>query len=117
MPSKLRTATTPGSLTDITNQMKNKLSNVVEQLNNVIDRNVKEFHRELRSTINKDLPRTLKKGIGYLTCGTIAALAVCHIIWHDRPWKLHLKNIGIAAGSIISMFFVDPIVDFWTRQR
>lgn len=88
------------------------------ELNETIDRNMKIFKNSctqlnttINTTVNKDLPRTLKKGIGYLTLGTIAACAVAHIIWHDRPWQGHLKNIGIASGSLLCMFLVDPIID------
>jgi hypothetical protein len=95
-----------GTLTDITSQMKEKLLDVVKELN-------KGFNTELRHTVNNDLPRTFKKGIGYLTLGTIAACAVCHIIWHDLPWKAHAKNIGIATTSLLGMFLVDPVINYF----
>ncbi|MFI5332470.1 MAG: hypothetical protein ACHQVS_00010 [Candidatus Babeliales bacterium] len=120
-----------GTLANIINALKHNLFQVVDKFNEKFTANTDKITgsfnslhttviREginVRRMVNKDLPRTLLKGVGYLTCGTIAALAAFHIIWHERPLQAHLKNIGIAAGSLIGMFFVDPIVNYFRPAR
>lgn len=116
-----------GTLANIIHELRDKLFDVVDRFNAgfqyTIDQNMNKFTTATDrldttiNTVNRDLPRTLRKGIGYLTLGTIAACAVCHIIWHDRPWTAHLKNIGLATGSLLGMFFVDPVIDYFSRPR
>ena len=101
-----------GTLTDITNQMKEKLSDVVKELNTGFGQNVREFNKEIRSTINTDLPRTLKKGVFYVGLGFIATYAAYRSLFNELPPYAHAKNIGIAVGSILGIFGIDRAINW-----
>lgn len=90
----------------------NLLSNVGVAISKASQNITDSIEKTADRTINSDLPRTLKKTVFYVGLGFIATYAAYRSLFNELPREAHLKNIGIAAGSILTMFGIDRIIDY-----